>query len=62
MGAEIQSPGVDPTDPSPATPQDERVGIFPSWRWAYGTVVVYGVIMILFLLTLTRMLNFGAAP
>jgi hypothetical protein len=33
------------------------VGIFPSWAWVYGTVLVYGVLMILALWILTRLLD-----
>ena len=37
----------------------EPVGIFPSWRWVYATVVVYGVALILLLTVLSRILDFG---
>jgi len=39
-----------------------KVGPFPSWGWVYGTVVTYGVLMILFLWVLTRVLDPGAVP
>jgi hypothetical protein len=59
MAAEAKLPGSHVPDPSP---EDGRVGIFPNWAWVYGTVVIYGVVMILFLLILTRFWDFGAAP
>jgi hypothetical protein len=75
MEAEARPPGADPTGvpatgapatgaaaAAPTTPPKERIGIFPSWKWVYGTVVVYGVITVLFLLALTRLLDFGATP
>ena len=42
--------------------QDEegRIGIFPSWRSLYVTVIVFGVAVIVLLTILTRALNFGA--
>jgi hypothetical protein len=39
-----------------------RVGIFPSWSWMYGAVIVYGVLTIGVLTLLTRILDFGAGP
>ncbi len=39
-----------------------RVGIFPSWKWVYWTVVIYGVLTIGALILLTRILDFGAGP
>ena len=39
-----------------------RIGIFPSWRWMYWAVVIYGIIMIGALGLLTRVLDFGAGP
>jgi hypothetical protein len=38
------------------------VGPFPNWSWVYGTVLVYGVLMILALWVLTRILDPGGAP
>ena len=38
---------------------EERVGPFPSWRWLYGTVLVYGIAVIVVLSILTKMLGFG---
>jgi hypothetical protein len=37
-----------------------RVGPFPSWRWVYGSVLVYGVVVIGILTFLTRAMNVGA--
>ena len=35
--------------------ESERIGIFPNWRWLYGTVVAYTavVIVILYIFTVT---------
>ena len=38
------------------------IGMFPNWRWVYTTVVVYGVLVILALLVLTRVLDPGSTP
>ena len=62
MKADTRSSGAGPIGSVPLSPQEERVGIFPSWKWVYGTVVVYGVVMVLFLLILTRLLDFRAVP
>lgn len=51
-------------DPDAVRGHDEDlgpVGLFPSWRWVYGTVLVYGALMILVLWVLTRVLDPGAA-
>ncbi|MFC1574539.1 hypothetical protein ACFL5A_01325 [Gemmatimonadota bacterium] len=37
--------------------EEGRIGIFPNWAWVYGTVLVYGVLVILLLLVLTRILD-----
>lgn len=37
----------------------EEVGIFPSWRWVYGAVVLYGLLMIGILIALSATLSFG---
>jgi hypothetical protein len=42
--------------------EEGPVGIFPTWRWVYGTVLVYGVLLILGLWVLTRLLDPGASP
>jgi len=39
-----------------------RVGIFPSWSWVYGAVIIYGVLTIGVLILLTRILDFGTGP
>ncbi len=33
------------------------IGPFPSWPWLYGTVLVYGTVVILVLWILTRVMN-----
>ena len=35
----------------------ERLGPFPSWKWVYGTVLVYGTLVIIVLWILTRLLD-----
>lgn len=42
--------------------EEGRVGFFPNWRWLYGAVVVYGVLMIGALILLTRVLDFRGGP
>ncbi len=39
---------------------EERIGLFPSWKSLYATVVVYGVVVILILYILTIVLGFGS--
>jgi hypothetical protein len=39
--------------------REERIGIFPGWRWLYVTVIVYAAALILLLYFLTSALNFG---
>ena len=39
--------------------EGERIGVFPSWRWVYGTVIVWGIVVIVTLTILTRILGFG---
>lgn len=39
--------------------QNGPVGLFPSWKWVYGVVILYGLLVILVLLVLTRVLSFG---
>jgi hypothetical protein len=38
------------------------IGPFPRWKWVYGTVLLYGTLMILALWILTRVLDPGLAP
>ena len=38
---------------------DGPIGIFPSWGWMYGVVLIYGVIVIGVLTLLSRILSFG---
>jgi hypothetical protein len=43
--------------------QDEDggpIGIFPTWSWVYGTVLVYGALVILVLWVLSRVLDPGS--
>jgi len=42
--------------------EEGRVGPFPSWKWVYGTVLVYGTLVIGVLWILTRLLDPGAWP
>ena len=42
--------------------EEGPIGPFPNWRWVYGTVLVYGVGVILGLWILTRVLDPGAGP
>ena len=42
--------------------EDGPVGPFPSWRWLYGTVVAWGILLIGLLTLLTRLLDPGAGP
>jgi len=46
----------------PGSVDEERgpVGIFPSWKWLYGTVLVYGTLMIIALWILTRVLDLAS--
>ena len=39
---------------------EERIGLFPSWKSLYTTVVVYGVAVILILYILTIVLGFSS--
>ncbi len=64
---EVEGRGV-PGDPdrsegrgAPSSPEEEHgpVGPFPSWLWMYGTVLVYGVVMIVALTLLSRLLDPG---
>ena len=49
----------DPTEALGAG-EGERVGIFPSWRWLYGTVVLYAALLVVLLYVFTVTLDFGA--
>ena len=52
----IKKRGTDKAGPR----QDEEggpIGIFPTWSWVYGTVLVYGALVILVLWILTRALD-----
>ena len=40
---------------------EERIGIFPSWRWLYGAVAVYTAAWIIVLYVLTVTLDLGAS-
>ncbi len=37
--------------------ETERIGIFPNWRWLYGTVVVYTAVLIVILYIFTTNLD-----
>jgi hypothetical protein len=41
--------------------EERRIGPFRSWGQVYGTVVVYGVAVIILLVVLTRILGFGVS-
>lgn len=45
--------------PDTKTEEEGRVGLFPSWRWVYGTVLGYGILLIIILTLLSRLLDFG---
>ena len=50
-----------PDGPSDEHPDDEGpIGIFPSWGWVYGTVLVWFVVVVVALYVLTVTLDFGA--
>ena len=38
--------------------RDEKIGIFPSWKWLYATVIVYTVLLIVMLFLLTFSFDF----
>ena len=42
-------------------PEDENgaIGIFPSWSWVYGAVIIYTIIAIVLLHVFTVTLDFG---
>ncbi len=40
--------------------ESERIGIFPNWRWLYGTVVAYTVILIVILYVFTVTLDLSS--
>lgn len=47
--------------PADDRPDEEGpIGIFPSWRWLYGTVLAWFVVVVLALYVLTVALDFGA--
>ena len=45
----------------PKEPEDENgaIGVFPSWGWVYGTVIVYTVLAIVLLHVFTVTLDYG---
>ncbi len=40
--------------------ENERIGIFPNWRWLYGTVVAYTAVLIVVLYIFTVTLDLSA--
>jgi len=40
--------------------EEQGVGIFPSWKWLYLTVVLYAAVLVLLLYAFTVTLDFGA--
>ena len=56
--AEWVGPAEGRVVPIVGDPEDQGpVGLFPSWKWVYGTVLVYGVLVIIVLWILTRLLD-----
>ena len=53
------------TTPERGVAQDDedggRIGIFPSWGWLYGSVIVYTLLLIVLLYVLSVMLDFRAS-
>ncbi len=40
--------------------ENGRIGIFPSWRWLYGAVLLYSTALIVLLHIFTTTVDFGA--
>ena len=66
MAGDTQPVGPDRETPAGgregrSRPPDEEipVGPFPNWTWVYGTVLVYGALVILGLWVLSRILDPG---
>ena len=50
-----------PAEPRDETPGDDGpVGVFPSWGWLYGAVLVWFVVVVVALYVLTVTLDLGA--
>ena len=47
------------TDELEKETENERIGIFPSWNWLYGTVAVYVAVIIIVLYIFTVTLDLG---
>lgn len=66
MGIDGSEPIQASRSPSGAGGEEEEeegaVGIFPSWRWLYGVVLIYGALMVIALWLLTGLLDPGTAP
>jgi hypothetical protein len=55
----------EPLQPSPEHEDEDedeggRIGIFPSWGWLYGAVLIYSTVLIVLLHIFTVTLDFGA--
>lgn len=54
-------PREGPGEGSDGRPDEEAPpGIFPSWRWLYGAVLAWFVVVVVALYVLTVALDFGA--
>ena len=47
------------TDEVEKETENERIGIFPSWNWLYGAVVIYVAVIIIVLYVFTVTLDLG---
>jgi len=54
--ARIGGPGAGESE------EEGSVWPFPSWKWLYALVIVYGVLVIGALTLVTGLLDFGAGP
>jgi len=58
----LSGPATEGAQPPPSRDDEgeERIGLFPSWKSLYTTVVVYGIAVILILYILTIVLGFSS--